>query len=326
MKVTKLPFRIPALILVFAAIAGCKLMEDKAEAGLADESAAGSAPSIWGEPETSVQAGTLYYFLPEASDNDGDVLEFSIANQPAWADFDPNSGELQGVPGDDDVGQDSGVVISVTDQNSVVSLPNFSITVDAADVPQDDGGDDGGGAASAPPSITGTPNASVVVDSVYSFRPDASDPEGDALSFSITNKPGWATFNTTRGRLTGTPAGSDIGTSDPIEISVTDGTSIAALSAFTITVEPVGVSSFTLSWSAPTKNDDGTPLADLAGYRIYYGTTSGEYNVTIEVNAGVTNYVIDNLAPGTYFLVMTSVNSEDVESDYTPELSFELGT
>jgi hypothetical protein len=31
----------------------------------------------------------------------------------------------------------------------------------------------------------------------------------------------------------------------------------------------------TLTWDAPTTNADGTPLTDLAGYRIYYGTTSG---------------------------------------------------
>jgi hypothetical protein len=30
----------------------------------------------------------------------------------------------------------------------------------------------------------------------------------------------------------------------------------------------------TLSWTAPTENTDGTTLANLAGYRIRYGTSA----------------------------------------------------
>jgi hypothetical protein len=64
----------------------------------------------------------------------------------------------------------------------------------------------------------------------------------------------------------------------------------------------------------------------LAGYRIYYGTVSGQYSEQIVLDSpGITSYAIENLAPGSYFLVMTSVNSSDMESRYTPELSFDLG-
>ncbi len=38
----------------------------------------------------------------------------------------------------------------------------------------------------------------------------------------------------------------------------------------------------TLSWDPPTTNADGTPLTDLAGYRIYYGTSSGSYSQNID--------------------------------------------
>jgi hypothetical protein len=36
-----------------------------------------------------------------------------------------------------------------------------------------------------------------------------------------------------------------------------------------------GVGQATLSWTAPDENTDGTPLINLAGYRIYYGTSRG---------------------------------------------------
>ena len=35
-----------------------------------------------------------------------------------------------------------------------------------------------------------------------------------------------------------------------------------------------------LTWTAPTKNADGTPLTDLAAYRMYIGTASGVYPAT----------------------------------------------
>ncbi len=77
----------------------------------------------------------------------------------------------------------------------------------------------------------------------------------------------------------------------------------------------------TLSWEAPTQNTDGTPLLDLRGYRIYYGTTPQVRN-TIDVdNPGLTTYVIDNLSAGTYYFAVTSYNSAGVDSSHSPEIS-----
>lgn len=38
-----------------------------------------------------------------------------------------------------------------------------------------------------------------------------------------------------------------------------------------------------LSWDPPTKNADGTSLNGLAGYKIYYGTSSGNYTKIIDI-------------------------------------------
>jgi len=319
-----LPFRLLAVLVALTTLAGC-LSEDETESSDngGTGSSNGSPPSIWGDPGITTVAGTQYVFAPQSDDPDGDVLIFEIANEPAWTNFDESSGELLGIPGDDDVGTAENIIISVTDGASVVSLPSFSITVQ----PQGGGGGGGGGGGSpSPPSISGQPNGSVVVDTMYSFQPDALDPDGDTLSFSIVNKPAWANFNTVTGRLQGTPDSGDIGATEDIELSVTDGTAIDSLNPFSISVVAAAPASFTVSWTPPTKNDDGSPLNDLAGYKIYYGTVSGEYNEVIDVNsAGMTSYAIDGISPGTYFLVMTSVNSADVESAYSSELRFELG-
>ncbi|MEX2495307.1 MAG: putative Ig domain-containing protein [Woeseia sp.] len=320
MQYSWFPARILVSLLAMSVFAGCGGESGEEDTPDTGSGTANASPTIWGTPSTSVAVGTQYVFSPESEDPDGDVLTFEIDNKPAWASFSTSSGALQGVPQSGDEATYSGIVISVTDGVSVAALPSFSITVNA------DGSGGGGGTSSSAPTISGKPNNGVVVDTVYAFQPEASDADGDSLSYSIVNKPSWAAFSTTVGRLSGTPGSADLGTTSNIQLSVTDGDYIDALEPFSITVDSTGAGSITVSWTAPTENDDGSPLQDLAGYRIYYGTISGEYNqVPIEVNSsGVTTFLVDNLASGTYYLVMTSVNDANVESVYSGELQFEI--
>lgn len=321
MKSKKAFFNYSVLALTCTLLASCKSSGGDEETPPTDE-VTGSAPVIFGDPSTNAVVGSQYSFLPEASDDDGDILTFSIGNEPSWAEFDTATGRLQGVPQSGDVGEDRDILISVTDGNSVVSLPAFTIAVTTA--PQ---GDDGGGDGSAAPKVSGEPNEFVVAGSTYAFQPAASDADGDTLSWSIVNKPAWASFNPATGRLEGLPTSAHVGQSAPIELSVSDGSSIAALPAFTITVQSTGSESYTLSWVAPTENEDGSALEDLAGYRIYYGMVSGDYTETVELDSpGLTSFVLDNLAPGKHFLVMTAINSQAMESRYTAELALDLGT
>jgi hypothetical protein len=184
--------------------------------------AANGAPTISGTPSTTVTAGQSYSFVPTASDPDGQTLTFSIAGKPAWAIFDPATGRLFGTTTSGDVGTYSGIVITVSDGSLTASLPAFAITVQAAN---------------RAPVISGTPATSVTAGQAYDFTPTASDPDGQALTFSITNKPSWATFSTSTGRLSGTPASADVGTDSGIVITVSDGSLTASLPAFSITVQ-----------------------------------------------------------------------------------------
>jgi hypothetical protein len=88
-----------------------------------------------------------------------------------------------------------------------------------------------------------------------------------------------------------------------------------------IDIGPV-TGSTTLSWSAPTGNEDGTTLTDLAGYKIYWGTTPGTYpnSVTIRDKDAAT-YTVENLFPGTYEFVATSFNSTGAESRFSAPIT-----
>jgi hypothetical protein len=73
--------------------------------------------------------------------------------------------------------------------------------------------------------------------------------------------------------------------------------------------------SASLSWSVPTQNTDGTPLTDLAGYHIYYGTTEGVWTSTVTVmDASETSYIVSGLSHGTYFFTVAAFNSEGMDS------------
>ena len=170
----------------------------------------------------------------------------------------------------------------------------------------------------APPVISGNPAAAVRVGDQYSFLPVASDSDNDPLTFVIENQPPWASFDTDTGQLSGQPTMGNVGTYSDILISVNDGQASASLPRFSISVDQVGTLSTTLSWTPPTENEDGTPLIDLDGYRIYWGPTQGNYpnSVTID-NEGLSSYVVENLVPGTYVFVATSFNAAGVESVYS---------
>ena len=184
-----------------------------------------SAPVIQGTPSISVNQGFAYNFTPIANDFNEDALTFTIVNKPVWANFDEVTGILSGVPANGDVGTISDIVITVSDGILSDSLPAFDLTV----VNVNDA-----------PMINGIPVTNVLQDATYSFTPSASDIDfGNTLSFSITNQPAWATFNSVTGALTGTPGNADVGTTTGVVISVSDGALSSSLSAFSITVSNV---------------------------------------------------------------------------------------
>lgn len=174
------------------------------------------------------------------------------------------------------------------------------------------------GDVNSAPVISGTASLELTAGETYSFTPTVSDADDDALSFTVAGLPSWASFDSGTGRIIGTPQEGDIGTYTGITITVSDGQAEDTLGPFTVTVQAVALGSVTLSWVAPTQNEDGTTLTDLDGYTIYWGTQPGSYpnSVTID-NESITTYVVDNLSPGSYEFVATSFNSSGVESAYS---------
>lgn len=110
-------------------LGGCFDSDDEDSGGGGSGAVDNQAPTIAGAPPPNVLEGQLYEFTPNASDADGDTLEFSIARKPAWAEFDKTTGRLRGTPGAGDVGNFTNIAISVSDGKATASLAAFDVSV-----------------------------------------------------------------------------------------------------------------------------------------------------------------------------------------------------
>ncbi len=283
------------------------------------------APTITGNPATTVAEGNAYSFTPIGADvDDGATLVYTIVNKPGWADFSTTTGALTGTPTNADVGSTSGIVITVSDGTLTAALPAFSIAVTNVN---------------DAPTISGNPATTVAEDTAYSFTPTGADVDaGATLVYTITNKPGWATFSTTTGTLTGTPTNADVGSTSDIVITVSDGTLTASLPTFSIAVTNVNdaptitgnpattVAEGTAYSFTPTgaDADDGATLAySIANQPSWadFSTTTGALTGT-PTNADVgstTSGIVITVSDGTltaalpaFSIAVTNVNNEPV--------------
>ncbi|WP_440053593.1 Ig-like domain-containing protein [Pseudoalteromonas sp. T1lg65] len=191
------------------------------------------------------------------------------------------------------------------------------------------------------PTITGTPSTSVFQNAAYNFTPQASDLDGDTLTFSISNQPSWANFNTSTGSLSGVPSNSDVGTTTGVLISVSDGTTSASLSPFNIEVVNVNdaptisgtpvtsvLAGTAYSFSPQAADVDGDTLSFSINSQpswLSFNSSTGELSGTPETtDAGTTSNIIITVTDGSlsaslaaFDLTVTRENTAPVATSQT---------
>jgi Putative Ig domain len=175
--------------------------------------------------------------------------------------------------------------------------------------------------------ISGVPASAATTGTTYGFKPTASDSEGHTLSYSIKNKPAWASFSIYNGLLWGTPLAAQAGhTYADIVISASDGKASAALPPFSITVSTVAsrstssAATTTLAEKHPGDVGMGTDPAVVLYENFTAGsvpTITARYN-TVSHTAGmalVADHPVNS--PGTHAMRLTSCcNSPSTSETY----------
>lgn len=128
----------------------------------------------------------------------------------------------------------------------------------------------------------------------------------------------WATTGASACTATGGWSGTKAASGSEVVKGVKSGTTTFSL------VCSEGAGSLTLTWDAALKNTDGTNLTNLAGYKIYWGTSPSSMLDVIPVvgQAGVNGtYVHSGLAAGTYYYAVSTISMQGVESAKTATVS-----
>jgi hypothetical protein len=169
------------------------------------------------------------------------------------------------------------------------------------------------------PTISGAVLQTARVGENYDWQPTAADQDGDTLSFSAVNLPPWATIGTSDGRITGTPGVNDVGIYESITVTVADGSHESVTQPFSITViggEGAGVAA--LQWETPPSKVDGSPLDDLAGYRILFGRNSDDLDQSVLIgDPATTSYEFNALSSGIWYFAVVAVSTGGLEGPPT---------
>ena len=230
-----------------------------------------------------------------ASDPDGDALSFSATGLPAGLTISASTGEIAGNLSFDSAGVHN-VSVTVSDGTDTDNA-TFNWTVNNVN---------------RPPVITDPVDQTNTVGDSVSLTVAATDPDGDALSFSATGLPAGLTISASTGEIAGILASGSVGAYGVV-VTVGDG-SVTDTASFTWTVKDVNQPPVITSPGNQTNNEgdsvsltvaatdaDGDTLTFSAsvlpgGFTINANTgqiagslpfdSAGVYNVTVTVSDG----------------------------------------
>jgi hypothetical protein len=269
---------------------------------------------ISGIPDVVAVEDIAYTFAPTVTGQQ-DVLEFLVSNKPSWATFNKLTGQLMGIPNNEDVGNDYLVTISVSDGDRTSFLSPFDISIFNVN---------------DPPEISGVPPNVIMQDTPFSFTPvvvDIDNPaDPDDLAFTIANPPGWAdlAFNTSTGELSATPQSNELGAYNDVVISVSDG---MASDTLTFSILVLGGKKVMITWNAPTTREDGQSMDvnELLGFQLEYYEESAPGTVfkvgTDDIGFDLTSYETDLLGIGTWYFALRAVDTTGLESALSNEVN-----
>ncbi len=239
-----------------------------------------SAPTIDSTPVTSATEGAAYSYDVNASDADGDTLAYSLTTAPAGMTIDTTNGVISWTPTTAQVGSQS-VTVQVEDGNGGSDTQSFTITVDA--IP------------TSAPTIDSTPVTSATEGAAYSYDVNASDADGDTLTYSLTTAPAGMTIDSASGVISWTPTAAQVGTQS-VTVQVNDGNGGSDSQSFTITVDAIPNSAPTIDSTPVTSATEGAAYSydvnasDADGDTLVYSLTTAPAGMAIDTSSGLISW------------------------------------
>jgi hypothetical protein len=173
-------------------------------------------------------------------------------------------------------------------------------------------------------SMTGPRPDNAVVGQRWSYQPSISSADDASVTVTASNLPDWIALDQSTGLLEGTPTEGDVRTWTNIQLTVNDGQQSTRLPAMSVTVVAQGAAmgTATVTWSAPTQRVDGSPIGELAGYRVLYGKSPRDYDYSVELDTtGINRYVLEGLGTGTWYFAVQAITSDGLTSAPSREVS-----
>jgi hypothetical protein len=177
------------------------------------------APTLDPIANKSVNEGTRLAFSITGSDPDGDKLNYTAANLPSGASFDPNTRIFAWTPNYSQAGTYS-LQFQVSDG---ALLASQALSINVVNV-------------NRAPILNSIGNKNAKVSTLITFTITGSDPDGNALTYSASGLPAGASFNAATRVFAWTPKSTQSGTFTNLRFQVSDG-ALNAYETISITVK-----------------------------------------------------------------------------------------
>ncbi|MCK4658684.1 MAG: tandem-95 repeat protein [Phycisphaerae bacterium] len=255
-----------------------------------------TAPRIVSTPPFTAQVGEVYTYQVVAVDDDGDVLTYSLETSPAGMEMVSTTGLITWTPTAMQTGNHE-VNIRVVDGHGGWATQAYIVYVSEF-------GDN------EPPEIISEPVFVATVDEQYKYDVQATDPDGDQLTYSLTAKPAGTQIDDETGLVTWTPEQVHIGT-HYITVRVDDGRGGWAGQTYTLTVSEFGDNLSPEITSTPVFTAVVGDLYEYAvdaydpdGDELTYSLTSQPSAMLIDEQTGVINWTPSEAQVGTHEVVV----------------------
>lgn len=236
--------------------------------------AANSAPVIGAVANQITASGTVAYLPLTATDADGDALTWSASGLPTGITINAASGEIGGMP---TVAATSNVTVTVSDGKGGTATRTFTWTVTAPTVNQ-------------PPVLAVIADRSDVVSTAaVAVNVQASDPNGDTLTFSATGLPPGVSISPANGQIQGILTTAGVSN---VTVTANDGKGGVASRTFKWTI--TAANQLPVLAAVANRSDvTGTPVAvalqatDADGNALTYAASGLPAGIAINAASGV---------------------------------------